>query len=147
MPEEVIQDIEKEADQLRDNLKAIRSITCPACGQINHQAMYTSSALHPMRMNHLYMLIDGENLCPPCRLKYPPSLLKACYDTFDYALRLRTGEVLFFESATIHGDFVTLELSDNSMGQHEDDRRCLFDRGLDIRASEIVWCADAPDGS
>jgi hypothetical protein len=23
----------------------------------------------------------------------------------------------------------------------------IFDRGLDVRLSEIVWCADAPNGS
>jgi hypothetical protein len=147
MPSEVILDIEKEAGQLRDKLEAIRSVTCRACGQINQQALPTSPSLHPMRMNHLYTIVDGEDLCAPCRLKYPPSLLKATYDYFDYALQLRTGEVFYFASATIYGDFVSLELIDDPTREREPRRRYPFERGIDVRASDIVWCADAPYGS
>lgn len=83
--------------------------------------------------------------CPDCRRKYPPSLLKAASDYFDYALQLRTGEIIRFSQAAIHGEFVTLELQDN----HEQPNALPypFPRGVDVRISDIVWCADAPEGS
>ena len=42
--------------------------------------------------------------------RIPPSLRKALCDPFDYALKLRSGEVIRFSSALIDGDFVTLGL-------------------------------------
>ena len=81
-----------------------------------------------------------EFFCEACKAKYPPSLLKAVQDPFNYACRLDTGEVINFESATIAGDYCTLE------GIQQPAAR-LFERGLDVRVSAIVWCADAPDGS
>lgn len=65
-----------------------------------------------------------------------------------------TGEIIRFRSAKIHGDYVTLY-----GGSGEYDSQCLadcdqplslpfiFDRGLDVGLNEIVWCADAPQGS
>lgn len=82
---------------------------------------------------------------------YPPSLLKAAADKpFDYCLKLRTGEVYYFSGADLNdgGEFVTLEFSD-TIGKMDDARRNSrpFDRGLDVRLTDIVWCADAPHGS
>src|SRR6516162_3528052 len=54
--------------------------------------------------------------CPVCEDRYPPSLLKAAGDPFDYALRLRTGEVIRFETAEIHGAFATLRNIDHRGG-------------------------------
>jgi hypothetical protein len=93
---------------------------------------------------------DDADFCLVCRRAYPPSLLKACYDEFDYALKLSDGTIIRFAFAKIHGDYVTL------MGGYDkgtlivDQPKPLpfiFDRGIEVRLSEIIWCADAPDGS
>lgn len=77
------------------------------------------------------------------------ALAKACFDEFDYALRLRTGEVIRFSFATYLGngwihlsvegceqtDHYPLAFSKLSRG---------VDRGVDVRLSDIVWVMDAP---
>lgn len=86
--------------------------------------------------------------CRKCIQTYPASLLKASVDKpFDYALKLRTGEVWWFSGAEIEGDYVHLTLADCPSGDHENLAPFLFDRGVDVRARDIVWCADAPNGS
>jgi len=69
-------------------------------------------------------------------------------DPFDYAVGLRSGEVLFVHEATIVGrGWVHLTVS----GWHTDADKGFHDlpleRGIDVRASEIAWVADAPFGS
>jgi hypothetical protein len=79
--------------------------------------------------------------CSPCEAKYPESLLKAFIDPFTYALKLRTGEVLEFQSARASGDFVHLVFE----GECEsNDVPFRLERGLDVRVSAIVWCTDNP---
>ena len=39
---------------------------------------------------------EPEPVCESCRYLYPPALLKAAGDYFDYALRLSTGEIIRF---------------------------------------------------
>jgi hypothetical protein len=95
---------------------------------------------------------DKSMFCRRCRRKYPDSLLKALPDNpFEYAIKLRTGEVWFFTGAEIQGDYVHLEFEDPQFGQGrrlwETPRDIPFCRGVDVRISDIVWCADAPDGS
>lgn len=100
---------------------------------------------------------DGRvefTICDDCRRKLPPSLCKAATDNlFDYALRLRTGEILYFEGASFNGgEYVTLSLSQMRSPDHQSsssDGAELppFERGVDVRISDIVWCADAPHGS
>ena len=75
-------------------------------------------------------------------------------DYFEYALRLSSGEIIRFHSAKIYGDYVTLSGGDGgydsrSLAACEQDPSLpfSFERGLDVRLSEIVWCADAPNGS
>lgn len=79
--------------------------------------------------------------CDACSKRYPPSLIKACVDPLDYALKLRTGEVIRFEVAAINGGGEWVTLTNCSGLEHE------CPRGVDVRISDIVWCADAPDGS
>ena len=79
--------------------------------------------------------------CPACERIYPPSLVKACADSFDYALRLRNGDVFHFGEAKVYGEFVHLDSIKELVDGHS------MDRGIDVRLSEIMWCADAPDGS
>lgn len=102
----------------------------------------------------------------PCEglaeLGYPPSLVKACCDPFDYALGLRDGRVIEFYTAFAHGDWVTLvgqeewhtwtDAEGNRKSQATGDTPVAglpyaCPRGVDIRVADIVWCADAPNGS
>ena len=109
-------------------------------------------------VNIVCTVID-ENEPPPfacqvCKSKYPPALLKASADPFSYALGLRDGTVVDFESAEINGEWVTIIINDTVIpgvpinlitGHGWKGREC--PRGVDIRLSEIVWVADAPNGS
>ncbi len=81
--------------------------------------------------------------------KWPESLLKACGDQFDYAIGLKTGQVLYFTLAKINGDWIHLEgVSEyrKSSALLLDQERA-FERGIDIHISNIGWAADAPHGS
>lgn len=77
------------------------------------------------------------------------ALAKACTDkSFDYALRLRTGEVVRFVGATLlNREWINIELPPD--GQWDTPNPFPFDadRGIDIRISDIVWVMDAPNGS
>ncbi|MAD79433.1 MAG: hypothetical protein CMJ50_01130 [Planctomycetaceae bacterium] len=78
---------------------------------------------------------------------YPPALAKACVDPFDYAMKLETGELIFFEEATPHNfDWVYIRSTDDPSDRRPRDIP-LCDRGLFVRVSSIVWVADAPNGS
>lgn len=105
------------------------------------------------------------------RPAWPPHLNKAVLDNpFQYACGLRDGTVIEFEGAT-PGDWAECERLDHvaDAGSDEDFLNARvasewvhlegiqsirgplgvfpFERGLDIRLSEIVWVADAPRGS
>jgi hypothetical protein len=97
---------------------------------------------------------DAVAQCARCRRRLLPSLAKACEDdSFDYALKLRTGEVFYFGGAAYGGgDFITIKGITNTHGDLPGRRypngetSCAphFPRGLDIRVDDIVWCSDAP---
>lgn len=112
---------------------------CAACGA-TRQRMH-GTALEPW-------------VCERCEWRYPPALLKALIDSFDYALKLRTGEIFRFQEATLHGEWLHLRTGESREGN--DFRRYggnkvpypyPFDRGVDVRVADIVWIADAPEGS
>jgi hypothetical protein len=115
--------------------------TCAVCGE----AVVRPSPAH------------DTHHCSRCAQRYPPSLIKACQDQpWDYMLRLRTGEVLRFEGAAIHGDYATITLRTDAFYGDPDglarERKSTplpawMMRGLDVRVADIVWCADAPNGS
>lgn len=76
------------------------------------------------------------------------ALAKACLDQdFDYALKLRGGEVIAFKGATLLcKEWIHLDVKP----PHDQPPDCLAfpaDRGVDVRISEIVWVMDAPCGS
>ena len=111
---------------MNDGLRAGR---CPVCGgNLPEETPYA----------------DG---CDACTEKYPAALLKAHRDSFDYALRLRTGEVVRFESAHINGEWAHLTLLPDDMQLAIDGLPYLMERGVDVRIADIVWVADAPEGS
>ena len=91
---------------------------------------------------------------------WPPFLAKASMDPFMYAIGLHSGLVVVcegvrelpmpegrypaaFEWVELYGVTGTTVnvLSTVSAG------RCSFDRGIQVRVSDIVWIADAPYGS
>ena len=80
------------------------------------------------------------------------ALAKSCCDPFDYALKLKTGEIIFFESAkVVSKDWLHLNLndlhSDNQQTEKLNKLQLPGERGVDVRISEIVWVMDAPFGS
>lgn len=80
----------------------------------------------------------------PDSLTLPRSLAKACQDdNFEYALQLRTGQVIRFTGASISGEFAHL----TAYGGNFPELPYPCPRGIDVRISDIVWCADAPTGS
>jgi len=88
--------------------------------------------------------------CASCQRKYPPALLKAASDYFDYAVQLSTGERIFFCHARLHGDWVTLlDVNTDSTPARpwEVTLGIPAPRGLDVRLDAIIWAADAPWGS
>jgi hypothetical protein len=100
-----------------------------------------------------------------------PDLIKAVIDPFDYACKLRTGEVIVFREArqatkadmqegydTENYDEVSLEEKIKDPGwiklENIDVERSSglppsvgFDRGMWVRVNDIVWTVDAPAGS
>lgn len=91
---------------------------------------------------------DAALGCASCQARLPASLIKACCDPFDYALRLRTGEIIRFESARVVGAYAHLTGQGSVAGEATFDGLMFpFPRGMDVRLDDIVWCADAPEGS
>jgi len=87
-------------------------------------------------------------VCSECSVEWPPALLKATIDKpSDYALRLRSGELIYFWGANLVGSFAQLALT------HREDRQQIglslhrFPNGIEVSLADIVWCAEAPDGS
>lgn len=82
-----------------------------------------------------------------------PALAKACMDSFDYALKLKSGEVIRFQEATWHGNGwltlggITDDSGDNRKLHEVPDLPYPADRGVDVRLEEILWVMDAPCGS
>jgi hypothetical protein len=77
------------------------------------------------------------------------ALAKACQDNcFDYALKLRTGEVLRFVGAELlDSEWIRIDLGGKDRWDTPNNFPFKADRGLEIRISEIVWVMDAPNGS
>lgn len=93
---------------------------------------------------------DEEGHCEACMDKYGEHLLKAAVDPFDYAFGLKSGAVIKITCANIDikGDWVIFPtpcIEESTLYMRDMNRA--FDRGLQVRLSEIVWVADAPNGS
>ena len=70
---------------------------------------------------------------------YPPALKKACIDNYNYALCLKSGEIIYFcEARPIDADWINI-LSPQGPGIFTGR---VITRGLNVRLSEIVWCLD-----
>lgn len=91
---------------------------------------------------------------------WPHSLIKATVDPFDYMAALRDGTIIYFEHAVPSDNRVWVNLTikqmfrvrgplfgaSNAYVEHHPDTG-VYDRGVDVRVSDIVWCCDAPYGS
>lgn len=90
---------------------------------------------------------DNEKMCIALNVRgIGGALAKACIDPFDYAAKLRSGEVVLFESCTmLQEDWVLLD------GVRNDDPANTLTlpaaRGICVRHQDIVWVMDAPRGS
>ncbi len=128
---------------------------CRACGVV-----VNSAEVEELGDDVYEQCTWGAKVCPQCALKFPPSLLKACWDCWDYAVLLRNGMWLRFRIAEIHGDYVTLHTnSPDKMASNFLNGKDEFGdgvanklpypapRGIDVRVSDIVLCVDAPEGS
>jgi hypothetical protein len=83
---------------------------------------------------------------------WPWPLAKATVDAFDYAIGLKDGTVIRFESAEASEDMQWVTITPARIdvvvwGSTEPADTFSFARGLVIRVSEIVWACDAPQGS
>lgn len=114
-------------------MSIIRQPTCGRCGQPVRRPPDDDHAPPPA-------------VCGQCAPLYPGSLLKAVDDSYAYALQLRTGSVICFERCVIHGEWVWLstESTANWTELPGKDWWTVMGRGIDVRLSDIVWCADAP---
>lgn len=76
------------------------------------------------------------------------ALEKSLFDRpFEYALKLRTGEVIAFEGAKmLRPDWVRLDVKPMSEQPTKDRIPYPAGRGIDVRIADIVWVMDAPEG-
>lgn len=93
---------------------------------------------------------------PPTDLTGSHALAKASQHPSSYALKIRTGEVIHFESAEIlnpqwiHLAFPSLQKQRDRLYQHQPDPNDFLyqaPHGIDVRLSDIVWVVDDPYGS
>jgi hypothetical protein len=87
-------------------------------------------------------ILSNYKACEDCRRRYPPSLIRAAYDEFEYCLRLTSGELVFFSKAVIHGNFAWLDTNTIYEVDVEDKVVPHHPRGIDVNIRQIVWCAD-----
>lgn len=123
--------------------------TCKMCGFLFVERDYQMRTIDYETQKEAARLLIP--LCEDCARKMPYALIKALYDPFDYVLKLRTGEIIRFHTAEIHGEWVIL-FSEGGSATNERNNFSRYlpfscPRGVEVRISDIVWCADAPDGS
>jgi hypothetical protein len=79
-------------------------------------------------------------------------LAKSCCDYFDYLLKLKSGEIIFYREAEIVSDkFIRLKqakfINNIKIDVYGYESDLITERGIDVAISEIVWVIDAPLGS
>lgn len=133
--EEIERDIERWEEDLRGENGPEAQAKAQAQSSANLREM--AAQRHRWEQGRKLMAIFGS-----------PALAKAVEDEFDYALKLKSGEVIRFTLATLnpHG-WITLH------GVTRDDMTTGHSlpypagRGVDVRLDEILWVMDAPCGS
>lgn len=82
-------------------------------------------------------------ICGKCNNALGPHLAKALCDPFDYAIGLKSGEVIRCSEVNMHGEWVVL----NQVNSEETSLKYPCPRGLQVHMSAVAWIADAPEGS
>lgn len=78
---------------------------------------------------------------------YPPALSKACDDPFDYIMHLKCGVTIRFREATpVSTGWVRINVIEDDGTSVRLPIDCNFNRGIDVRVSQIAWVADVGDG-
>jgi len=85
------------------------------------------------------------HFCYECTNKYPPALRKALIDSFFYAACIQGLGIVEFETVHINGDWITFIPHNREMGF--ENLPYPFPRSLDVPLANILWIADAPNGS
>lgn len=95
------------------------------------------------RRDHREMIEEGAQLAAA---GWPPALVKAVFDSFQYAaFVLHLGEVEFESAEDAGGGWVRLRPGD--VGGPAGRLSFPFPRGVEVRLEDIRWVADAPSGS
>lgn len=80
-------------------------------------------------------MMDKQHLIA---LNWPPALIKALDDPFEYQLTLTNGETFTFEQAEyVNSDFIRIRWYNQGIK---------YPRGIEIRVSQIATIVDAPNG-
>jgi hypothetical protein len=81
------------------------------------------------------------------------ALKKSECDNFHYLLKTKTGDLICFESSRLFFEdgiawraLTGIRVNESDF-QNMTSGRFRFERGIDVRESEIEWIADAPSGS
>ncbi len=89
----------------------------------------------------------------------PEPLIKSTEDPFVYAIGLRDGSVIVYDSAEIKGEWIHLSIEEGPGGPESrtgffqtirgsiKKKDLVLGRGVSVRISDIMWVADAPFGS
>src|SRR5262245_56753945 len=87
--------------------------------------------------------------CIKCVTQFGPMLSKAFSDPFNYAMGLTNGRIIRFEQAKYCGYEWVLLTGITTFDFDPPDTYIGFlcPRGVQIRLKEIIWVADAPEGS
>lgn len=79
---------------------------------------------------------------------WPPSLVKAVGDNWDYAMGLMDGSTLLFSQVSPHASGEWLHLDDpRPQTGPLASLTISWERGMDIRLTQVAWVSDAPFGS
>jgi hypothetical protein len=74
--------------------------------------------------------------------KWPEALIKATTDTFNYAMSLKNGDLIQFQSAEfLNSKNVRITIPKKNIYNFE------LSRGLEVKLDQIVWVSDAPTGA
>ena len=103
----------------------------------------------PRKLRTVFESQDDRNRCIEGLARELGSsvLAKAVFDNFVYMLKVRTGEKIVFSCIELMDSPLWVHLCEAKFDNGTFDDPPHFDRGIDVRLSDIVWVIDAPFGS
>jgi len=143
--------VQKHLELATDNPKVNQSPTNGDCCLVTEWVLrHGKEIVKALGMDEAEMAIaeSGEDARRLEMLVGSAALAKACQDPFDYAMKLRTGEVIdFTEARVLNKDWVHLEIKPPDEQPKANRIAYQAVRGIDVRLSDIIWVMDAPRGS